>query len=131
MYCKYCGKEIDDDAFFCQHCGGNLGAAAPQNHARQETPKQESSAAPQQPVINVINQNTNVNNVGIPFKKKWTAFWLCLFLGEFGIHRFYVGKVFTGLIWMFTLGLCGVGWLIDLLVILCGGFKDKHGFRLI
>lgn len=126
MYCKHCGKEIEDSAKFCQHCGGNLGADAKQEPAAQAAPE-----APQQPVINVVNQNTNVNNVGIPFKKKWTAFWLCLFLGEFGIHRFYTGKVFTGIIWMLTLGLCGVGWLLDLIVILCGGFKDKYGFPLV
>lgn len=130
MYCKYCGKQIEESAKFCQHCGGDLGAAANQDHARQFVGQAAPEAA-QQPIINVVNQNTNVNNLGIPFKKKWTAFWLCLLLGEFGIHRFYVGKVFTGIIWMFTFGLCGIGWLLDLLVILCGGFKDKHGFRLI
>ena len=126
MYCKHCGQQIDDGAKFCQHCGGNLGADTAQEPIKHAAPE-----APQQPVINVVNQNTNVNNVGIPFKKKWTAFWLCLFLGEFGIHRFYTGKVFTGIIWMLTLGLCGVGWLLDLIVILCGGFKDKHGFPLV
>ena len=65
MYCKHCGQQIDDNAKFCQHCGGNLGA-----YTAQEPIKHAAPEAPQQPVINVVNQNTNVNNVGIPFKKK-------------------------------------------------------------
>lgn len=63
-------------------------------------------------------------------KSKTTAGLLCFFLGEFGVHRFYAGKVGTGLLWMFTLGLCGIGWLIDLIMILCGSFKDSYGYEI-
>lgn len=117
MYCKYCGQPIEQNAAFCSSCGAKTNDV-------QQTP-------PQQPVINVINNNTNVNNGGYQFKKKWTAFWLCLFLGELGIHRFYVGKIFTGIVWLCTFGLCGIGWILDLIVILFGGFRDKAGQRLI
>ena len=41
--------------------------------------------------------------------------WLLLtFLGYLGVHRFYMGKIFTGLLWAVTGGLCGIGWLYDL-----------------
>lgn len=40
--------------------------------------------------------------------------WIFGFLGS---HRFYYGKPVTGTIWFFTLGLLGVGWLIDLFLI--------------
>lgn len=63
-------------------------------------------------------------------KTKVSTGLLCFFLGEFGIHRFYVGKVGTGLLWMFTGGLLGIGWLIDLLMIIFGGFKDSDGRNL-
>lgn len=44
--------------------------------------------------------------------------WILLtFLGVFGIHRFYMGKIFTGLLYLFTVGLFGVGLLYDLLTL--------------
>ena len=45
------------------------------------------------------------------------AYLLWLFLGVFGIHRFYTGNVVTGLIWLFTLGLLGIGWFVDLFLV--------------
>ena len=61
--------------------------------------------------------------------------WLCtlllaIFLGSLGIHRFYVGKIGTGLIWFFTLGVFGIGWVVDIIMIACGSFRDK-GYNLI
>ncbi len=63
-------------------------------------------------------------------KSRLVAFLLAFFLGVLGIHRFYVGKIGTGVIWLLTGGLLGVGVLVDWIVILCGNFKDKEGNKL-
>ena len=43
--------------------------------------------------------------------------WLCGFVGLCGLHRFYLGRPFTGILWLFTLGLLGIGQLIDLFLL--------------
>ena len=51
-------------------------------------------------------------------KSKWISFFLCLFLGPLGIHKFYEGRVLLGILYLLTAGLCGVGVVIDLIVLL-------------
>lgn len=75
----------------------------------------------------------NTNNGYVPQvqpKSKLVTLLLCYFLGGWGIHRFYNGKVGTGILWLLTAGLCGVGTVIDFIVILCNGFKSKNGMPL-
>ena len=49
------------------------------------------------------------------WKNKWISLLLCIFFGWLGIHRFYEGKVVTGILYLFTLGFFGVGWIIDII----------------
>lgn len=59
------------------------------------------------------------------------AFLLLLFLGYLGVHRFYVGKVGTGLLMLFTLGGLGIWVFVDFILILAGAFRDKQGRRVL
>lgn len=60
-------------------------------------------------------------------KSATTALLLCLFLGALGIHRFYVGKIGTGLLMLFTAGGFGIWTFVDLIIIACGNFTDNEG----
>lgn len=60
--------------------------------------------------------------------KEWlVTLLLSLFVGSLGIHRFYVGKIGTGILQLITLGGCGIWTLIDIIMIVTGNFKDKDG----
>jgi TM2 domain-containing membrane protein YozV len=64
-------------------------------------------------------------------QKSWVAaLLLCFFLGFLGVHRFYVGKVGTGILQILTFGGFGIWVLIDFVMILVGGFTDKQGQKL-
>ena len=111
MFCNKCGKEIADEALICPYCGcGTVNYVRDQAKAEARASVQ---AAPQ------------------PLQKKRSvALLLCLFLGCLGAHRFYVGKIGTGILYLFTFGLFGIGWLVDFFSILFGSFRDKYGFWL-
>lgn len=50
-------------------------------------------------------------------KSKWISFFLCLFLGVFGAHKFYEGRVLLGILYIFTGGLFGIGVIVDLVIL--------------
>lgn len=100
-FCSECGAKIAKKAVVCPHCGCETG---------------EKSAQPQI-VINNSNQNQQVMNaVGTPggkAKNKWVALLLCLFLGFVGGHKFYEEKIGTGILYLFTGGLFGIGVIVN------------------
>ena len=70
-------------------------------------------------VINNTNNNTNTNTnnnsvAGPKPKNKWVAFFLCLLIGYLGAHKFYEGKILLGVVYLFTFGILGIGWIIDI-----------------
>jgi hypothetical protein len=112
-FCKHCGDKIDIDCIICPKCGKKV---------------EELKGAAKQPKIEVnVSQNqssvnTNTNNIHAGMlkasKNKLVALCLCFFLGFLGGHKFYEGKAGMGILYSFTLGLFGIGILIDFIVLL-------------
>ena len=124
-FCVYCGKPFCSDCLVevkgRLYCKADIGNVI--DEARNST---ASHASP----INIVNTNTNAYGFA-PSKSRIVAFLLCLFMGCMGIHRFYVGKIGSGLLYFFTCGFFGIGWFFDLLLILFGVFRDNYGRPLV
>jgi TM2 domain-containing membrane protein YozV len=63
--------------------------------------------------------------VRISEKRILPALLLCIFFGWLGVHRFYVGKIGTGIVQVLTFGGLGIWVLIDLILIIAGAFTDQ------
>jgi len=78
-----------------------------------------------------VNVNTNSDqnsaNQNSSGKGLTVAVVLWFLLGILGIHRMYLGYVGLGILYLFTGGLCGIGWIVDGLLFLTGGLKPKNG----
>ncbi|GAB2526307.1 TM2 domain-containing protein [Rufibacter soli] len=61
-------------------------------------------------------------------KSKLAAYLLWFFLGWLSLHRFYLGKVGSGLLYLFTGQLLGIGWLVD--AFLLSGMVDNYNNKL-
>ncbi len=134
MKCASCGANIYDDANRCQYCG----AYQPQPKQQKQTVQPQQ----QQPVVvhvhntNVIKNKNNNSSYGSrraarAGKSKGVALFLCIFLGYFGAHKFYLGKTGAGILYLLTVGLFGLGWFFDIFSILFGGARDKWGYKLV
>lgn len=105
-YCKHCAAKIPEDAIICTHCGRQVeelkGTTQPNIVINNSNDSVNTNT----------NTNINANPIGIA-KNKWVAFFLCLFFGCFGAHKFYEGKTGMGILYLCTCGLLCIGWIAD------------------
>ena len=126
-FCPNCGSTLEQDTKFCANCGTQI-AGQPQQVVQPQQTQSTVISAPTQTVSQVVQvQVPGAYPHGPSQKSRLVALLLCIFFGGLGIHRFYIGKIGTGVIYLFTLGIWGIGWGIDILVILLGGQKDGMG----
>ena len=106
VYCVRCGADMRPDDRFCRNCGWDS------TYAHGATPPPQPRAP--------LPPNTSPKN-------RLTALLLCVLLGPFGAHRFYLGKIGTGVLWLVTLGFLGLGVIFDVVMIATGECRDVEG----
>jgi TM2 domain-containing membrane protein YozV len=75
-------------------------------------------------VINLGKLFRRLDMTVVTIKSKGVAYLLWFFLGIFGAHRFYLEKIGTGILYLLTGGIFGIGWVIDLFTL--GGQVDTY-----
>ncbi len=105
-YCHTCGSRIALAAVTCVHCGVRVTGTAGADRAAQSL-----------------------------FPERGHSWLITLLLvaiaGPLGVHRFYTGHILTGILFFFTGGGLGIWWIIDLVRIALGSFRDDEGLRLV
>ncbi len=153
QYCPKCGMTTSPQDTTCAYCGEKFGAAVnleepkpqanvnaqPHAQAQQQQYRQPQPGPTVPPYIQSTppapNRNSygNVNyrpSSGMPTEKGSSflvTLLLCLFLGYLGIHRFYTKNWIAGVLQFMTGGGCGVWWLVDLILIVAGSYRDGDG----
>lgn len=129
MKCENCGAMLAEGERTCAYCG-----TVPPPPAE---PAPVYAAVPPAPTV-IIHQYGAVPAAAPPpvyaaaasAKNRWLAFALALLFGYFGIHYFYVGRAGMGLLYLFTCGLFGIGWIVDMVRTASGTFPDRYGLPL-
>ena len=147
QYCPKCGMTTSPQDTTCAYCGEKFNPApdlseakakpqtpptAQQQQYRQpqsgpNVPPYIPSAPPAQQRTSYTNNQYNRGANGMPYEKGHSflvTLLLCLLLGYFGIHRFYTKNWIAGILQLMTGGGCGIWWLIDLILIVAGTYRD-------
>ena len=130
IICAYCKTRIFESDRKCQACGSAVfidsvevrDSAPPQRQEEREKPVEDTK-------YRTLELKEKTKPLRSP-KNRWLTLLLCLCFGMLGIHRFYVGKVWTGILFLLTLGFFGFGVAVDGFVILFGYFRDSEGLLL-
>lgn len=130
-YCRSCGNAIPADAVVCSRCGKQTDAFSRQvdeeirrreeqkrkQKEDEDNRRKERARAERAQMYRAIKAE-NIH-------RKWVAFTLCVFFGYFGVHKFYERKWLWGVVYLFTGGLLGIGWLVDCVRILCRSTEPR------
>lgn len=145
MRCPYCEEKISPTDERCPSCGARTGYQKPVENAPNCTDCGEKvndrttfcrvDAEPhwqerKQGWIPETEKTGDFAQGARSDRKKWTAFFLCLVFGSLGLHRFYLGRLGSGILYLLTGGVFYIGWLVDLLLILTDRLPDRDGLPL-
>lgn len=108
-YCQHCGEMIDNDCIICPNCGKQVAMFVNDRNIIINNSSSSSAATS-------LNSNTSVYPISYGrTKNKWVSLFLCIF--TICGHKFYEGKVGMGILYLCTAGLCGIGWIMDIIIL--------------
>ena len=119
MYCRSCSAEIADEAVMCVKCG------VPTNKGNKFCQHCGKNATPEQAIC--LNCGVKLKVVSGNDDRWLITLLLAIFVGWFGIHRFYTGHTKIGIIQLFTFGGFYVWTILDIIKIITGKFEDSEG----
>lgn len=122
-FCKHCGAKIFEDSVICTNCGRQVEELESNNdlsggiHINNVSNSNSSSSASASAAA--VAQQNGMGMTRPPKEiNKITALILCVLFGWVGAHKFYEGRVGLGILYIFTMGLFGIGWIVDFIIIL-------------
>lgn len=124
MNCVNCGAPMRENSNKCEYCNTVYEKQEP-TYVINNYYSNDNQYVNQRPYS---NETVYTNSNFLISPKNWLFdLLLCFFFGYFGIHKFYEGKIGMGILYIFTLGIFGLGWFVDFFIILFKKSKDKYG----
>lgn len=96
--CKNCGERVEQEKAICPNCGNKLD-------------QKEKILISKKVEENFFEPHQKKYN-------KWISLILCGFFGWLGAHKFYERKYIMGILYFFTYGFLGIGWVLDFITLL-------------
>jgi hypothetical protein len=134
MFCINCGSEIKQGSKICEYCGFDLSKQlkSQQKANNQKYNDYQTHTTTKTEIYVTPAAYSSYSPYGqVSPKSRIVLIILWFFFGVLGVHYFYAGRIGMGILWLLTGGLFGIGWIIDIIVILTGGFRDSHGRRIV
>lgn len=127
MKCSSCGAPIESNK--CGYCGStnNHFKNEVQNSGNQQNGYSQTPGNININIGNLAHQDPYTYENGKSPKNFGVTLLLSLFLGMFGAHHFYSGRILKGILYLFTFGLFYIGWFIDVILIILKKYKDSKG----